>query len=274
MQPEITLNLGGTVYTVPAYNSLAALGAASALALALLLMKQRGLRHGLWLVVAMIPAFLVGARLWNYAVDAHAYTGDFHLWTLAFKGFSFYGGLLGACMVVVLFVRLSRQDPWRVLDALVVPAAVAFAIARTGCFMAGCCTGKLTFSALGMKFPDTAQVEAAVGMVSPLLGSIRPGRYPTQLYELGLALLFLLPVLPLLRRKDLPPGTAFLVYGVLFCLMRVVVLPLRDLPYSPVITDVVYPALYIGLMLAGVVLLRKRHTTAERQPDPCEECGP
>ena len=84
---------------------------------------------------------------------------------------------------------------------------------------------------------------------------IRDSLYPTQLFELSLALLGLIPVLWLYFRRRLPCGAAFLLYGVWFSAMRLAVLPLRSLPYAKIVVNYLYPMFYIGLILCGMFLL-------------------
>jgi phosphatidylglycerol:prolipoprotein diacylglycerol transferase len=85
-----------------------------------------------------------------------------------------------------------------------------------GCFLAGCCYGRPTHSALGVVFPDP---ETPAGHLCRIGGPI----HPVQLYEaaglLGIAAL-LVALAPRLARR--PAGTLFLVYLVAYALLRLV----------------------------------------------------
>lgn len=259
MHPELVFNLFGQVYAVKSYALFSLLGALVGIATALPLLKREGLpiRRALVLLLAMAAVFLVGARLFNYAINPRAYGGSLHVFTLRLAGLSIYGGILGALCVLLLYSRLARASAWRLLDALVLPAGLAFALARMGCYLNGCCCGIATNSRWGMAFPlSNDELELLSGLFS-LIGNINPKIYffPTQLFELSLALLGLAPILWFYFRRRLPHGATFLLYGMWFSVMRLAILPLRSLPYSTAIVQVFYPVFYIILIIIGLVAL-------------------
>ena len=92
-------------------------------------------------------------------------------------GITFIGGLIGgASAFLLIYVIFRKKLTGRLYEAIsLIPCCiiVAHALGRVGCFFAGCCYGKPTFSALGVCFPNVA-------------GKV----HPTQLYEA--AFLFLL----------------------------------------------------------------------------------
>jgi phosphatidylglycerol---prolipoprotein diacylglyceryl transferase len=137
----------------------------------------------------------------------------------------------------------------------VLPAAVAFSLARVGCFLSGCCGGKMTRSWLGMRFPPRPSAQALPFTSLPVFGSIDLPVYPTQLFELALALLGLVPALWLYFRRKVPAGVPFLVYGILFTAMRWAVLYFRYLPYPEYVVGIIYPFLYAILIACGMILL-------------------
>lgn len=77
-------------------------------------------------------------------------------------------GLVGAYFGVE-FAKWVMGVQTRTGDSLIAPAAVAIAIGRLGCFVAGCCYGTETTMPWGMRFPASE---------TPALL-----RHPTQLYE-------------------------------------------------------------------------------------------
>ncbi|MFN7925400.1 MAG: prolipoprotein diacylglyceryl transferase family protein [Bryobacteraceae bacterium] len=87
-------------------------------------------------------AGLAGARLlW---VAEHPAIPWSLLWSPAPGGFASYGGVVGGCLAALAAARWMRFDiPW--LFDLAVPGLCLFgAIARVGCFLAGCCYGTHT----------------------------------------------------------------------------------------------------------------------------------
>jgi len=264
MHPELTIPLIGA--EISAYSLFTVLGALVFAAVALPLLKRAGVGRlrALGLILAMAAAFLVGARLWNYAANPGAYGRALKWYSLRLAGFSLYGGVLGSALVLIAWARLGRTPLLPLLDAIVVPAALAFALARVGCFLNGCCRGILTNSLLGVRFPDNTSIRVPVSGLLPSIGiPLTVNRYPTQLFELALALLGLIPALVFGRR--LRTGSTFLLFGVWFSAMRLAILPLRSLPYDDIVKIMVYPALYLTLMMFGtatLILLNKKKTAS------------
>jgi phosphatidylglycerol:prolipoprotein diacylglycerol transferase len=266
MCPELTVTAFGTAVSFGSYSLFSGLGAAAGVLTAFPFLKKAGLKNltALSLLALMAVFFLTGARLLNFLFNPGAYAGGMHLTTLRFAGFSLYGGVLGALITLVAWAFVTRRNAWPLLDAFVLPSAAAFALARVGCFLNGCCSGKATSSPLGVVFPVG---EDSKDLLSPLLsviGSPQAAVWPTQLFEAGLALLGLAPALWLFFRKKAPPGTAFLVYGIWFTAIRWAILPLRALPYPEAVLSVAYPVLYGLLLLTAAIILLRRVRTAAR----------
>ncbi len=76
----------------------------------------------------------------------------------------------------------------------------------------------------------------------------------TQLYELLLALLGIPLCLFIVKKSRAKTGGLFFLYAVWFCTMRLIVHPLRDLPYSLLVREVIYPVLYYVLIVFGIFL--------------------
>lgn len=262
MQPELIFYLFGTAVKIQAYILFTILGALTGAAAALPLFKREGLPllRALGLLTCMAVAFLAGARLLNFVINPAAYGGSLHLFTLRLAGLSVYGGIFGSLAVLLSWARATRADAWRLLDALVLPTGLAFALARVGCYLNGCCAGIATGSRWGVPFPLPENGQELFGEIFSLLGKscATVNLYPTQLFELSLALLGLIPVLWLYFRRRLPRGAAFLLYGVWFSSMRLAVLPLRSLLYAEIVVKYLYPMFYIGLILCGIFLLIRK----------------
>ena len=248
--------------TLKAYSLFACLAAVIGAVLVWPTLRRAGLSRlrAAALLLGMCAAVLVGARLWNVAVNPANFGHSLRWYTPRMAGMSLYGGILGAMLVLLAALLPRRRNIPRVLDGFVVPAGTAFCISRVGCFLNGCCRGVPTSSFLGVVFPEKAS--------SPKLGALQlfakpQAVHPTQVYELFGAALGLPVCLLLARRWKLPDGGLFLLYGTWFCLMRLAVLPLRSLRYPDGIQSVVYPALYLLLAALGILLLlrlRKEQT--------------
>jgi len=145
-------------------------------------------------------------------------------------GLSFHGGLAGAILGAVLFVRW-RKLRFAVLADLAIPGlAIGYAITRIGCFLNGCCHGHPTDLPWGVVFPENAQ-----RFPMPV--------HPTQLYAgLGSLLIFLILVrlAPRLHR----PGQVLPVYLVLYSILRFICEQTRRGATAEVSTLI--PALTVG----------------------------
>jgi len=256
MYPILQFAIGDFTIQIPSYTFFAAAGAITGAATALPFLKRAGLSllGSLGMLLGMACFFLIGARLFNAAVNPAAYGGRLHIYSLQLTGLSLYGGVLGAMLAFAVWTAVHRKSPWPILDALVLPSAAAFALARIGCYLNGCCAGKATNSSMGVVFPAKQGGEPFTGILA-LIGKTSVAVYPTQLFEMSLALIGLIPVMWLYFLKKPRAGTVFLLYGIWFTAMRWAILPLRNLPYSGTITQVFLPLFYGGLIITGIILL-------------------
>ena len=104
------------------------------------------------------------------------------------KGITFYGGLFGAILSLYIQLKIAKKrefsqysiSEW--FDILTLSVLSFHFWGRIGCFLGGCCYGKITTSIFGVIFPD-----------NPLNNIVHDGvkRYPTQLFEaVALAIIF------------------------------------------------------------------------------------
>ena len=150
-------------------------------------------------------------------------------------GFVFLGSVVGALAVVLLIARRRRLEFWRLSDVLVAAVALGHALGRVGCFLAGCCYGRvadpdgpLAFlavqypkeQAVGSQFvgsPACADHVAHLGL-SPVASHSLPV-WPVQLFEsLGNLAIFGLLLLLWPRRRF--EGQVFLLYLTLYASLR------------------------------------------------------
>lgn len=126
------------------------------------------------------------------------------------SGITFYGGLIGAVTGLYLILKVSRRKTeysgkaW--FDLLTVPFILFHICGRIGCFLGGCCYGKITESSLGVVFPDNIEQGIIHGGVK---------RYPTQLFEVAALLLILFVILHIRER--------FIAYLLLYAIARFVI---------------------------------------------------
>ena len=111
------------------------------------------------------------------------------LLALLFGGGVFYGGMLMAVAVCIIYLKASRLDKPAYTDAIVLGLPLFHAFARVGCFFAGCCYGIEVEH--GVHFPiDSIPGEGGVA------------RLPVQLIESGVNLLVFLVLWYFYNHRD------------------------------------------------------------------------
>jgi phosphatidylglycerol:prolipoprotein diacylglycerol transferase len=132
---------------------------------------------------------------WDYVCNAAAGTchpprdclAVFKVWR---GGLAYYGGFIFASAFGLHYARKHALGMWRMADLAAPWIAMGLALTRMGCFLNGCCHGKVSSLPWAVRFPGggavhDAQVEAGlVGAADPALPV-----HPTQLYLAALNLL-------------------------------------------------------------------------------------
>jgi phosphatidylglycerol:prolipoprotein diacylglycerol transferase len=128
----------------------------------------------------------------------HYAKGELRFWADFDIGFIFLGGLAGAILAGYIFARAKGMSFMKGADYFAVAIPVGHAIGRIGCFLNGCCPG-------------------------------RPP-HPVQLYEsAGLVMIALMcrGLLTRIEANKAKTGTAFRCYLIMYCLLRILLDPLR-----------------------------------------------
>lgn len=107
------------------------------------------------------------------------------------------GAYLGGALGFMVISKYNKLDTWKVLDIYAPVLAFSLFIGRIGCFLSGCCYGKISSVPWAVSFPPSSVVyqrQRIDGLISSYAEYSLPV-HPTQLYEslFGLILfLFLL----------------------------------------------------------------------------------
>jgi phosphatidylglycerol:prolipoprotein diacylglycerol transferase len=200
--PIPVIHVGPVVVQLPGLTLLFGFGAA--LWLAACEAKRSGLSEddvysaGFYAAVAG----LIGARLWYVAAHWEAFAGD-PLGIVAFNLITLdgMGGLLVGLLVGSLYAWRTKLISARWLDALAPGAALMLAAVSLANLFSGDAYGTPTTLPWAIMLWDTE-------------------RHPTQVYEMLAALAILVVLLVRLRRQD-APGTAMLLFLVLYSGQRV-----------------------------------------------------
>jgi len=200
------------------------------------------------LAFAILLSAVAGARLFFVVLEWEQFAPKplevFALWK---GGLVYYGGLLGAGLAAVWYVRAKKMPAWDVADAVAPGLSLGQAIGRLGCFMAGCCYGAECDLPWSVVFTDPRGL-ARLGV--PL--------HPVQLYEAlaNFALFGLLYWVVAPRRRA--PGRVFGWYLTLYPAVRFGIEFFRDDPRGALGLLSTSQALSIPLFLAGLWLLAVR----------------
>jgi phosphatidylglycerol:prolipoprotein diacylglycerol transferase len=248
-------------FTIYSYGVLLAAAYLLGLQFALVRARARGLDGqrvmdlGIWIIISA----LVGAKLLLLIVDYRQFAASpRELLGLARSGGVFYGGLIAAVTVALLYLRRHKLPLWTTTDVFAPGIALGHVVGRLGCLMAGCCFGRPTTVPWAITFHDAA-ANANVG--TPLGVPL----HPTQLYEAGAELLILVFLLAFERKGRVFPGRTFWSYMLLYGVSRFVIEFYRGDPRGTVF-DVLSTSQFVSVILVplAVVML----VLLSRRPDP------
>ncbi len=207
------LTLGG--FTLHTYGLLVAAGFLAGIYTAQRFARKFGLNPDqiFNLAIYLALAAIAGSKLFLILQDWRFYLHDprqlFSLSLLESAGI-FYGGLAGALLVLVIYVRRQKLSWLAVGDAVAPGAAIGHAIGRLGCFSAGCCWGRPTTMPWGITFTSRyAHMTVGVPLNVPL--------EPTQLIESGAELIIFLLLWQISKRRAFVgqlAGFYLITYGV------------------------------------------------------------
>lgn len=214
----------------------------------------------LWIV--MVVASLMGSKAAHVLFEAAGHIDEagrpigglvellksdpWHWARLGEGGFVWYGGLIGALLTAVVYFRnRPHLNGWLYTDAFTPAIILGLGFGRIGCFLAGCCFGVPTESALGVRFPQHA-------------GPV----HPTQLYEAAVAFLlfaFLWWKLPRRRFDGESIGLMLALYAIPRSLIELLRGDADRGSLGPLSTSQI---ISIPLFLIGVVIVWRGHARA------------
>ena len=166
---------------------------------------------GAWEFTACWPRCSV-AKIWLIATAWEYYSAnprEIFSVTMFQSGGTFYGGVFGGIIGVILYAHFQKMPLLPVFDICSAAIPLGHSIGRLGCFMAGCCFGKPTDVAWGVTFTNPVAAQLAGTPLGIHL-------HPTQLYEAALEFLNFLFLVWLGKRQRFSgqiAGTYMILYG-------------------------------------------------------------
>lgn len=156
------------------------------------------------IIIASIIAACCGGRVIEVISEPKLYTDWYDWFALWQGGFSALGAILGVITFVPLYLKKINVPVLPTCDLVAIYAPLLQAIARLGCFTAGCCYGMPTDSFLSVIYnnPDTF---APYGIAI----------HPTQLYSSAILCIIFLFQYFIAQHIFKKPGTIFATYLIL-----------------------------------------------------------
>jgi phosphatidylglycerol:prolipoprotein diacylglycerol transferase len=235
--------------TIHSYGVMLAIGFFVGIILAIRQAKKEGIKPDtiLDLGLIIILSSLIGGKTLEIIINYKYYFKNPKeiVTSLRFGGV-YYGGLILAIVISLLYLRWKKLPLWKVCDIFAPSIALGVAIGRWGCFFAGCCWGKPTDLPWGVTFtnPYTHQI---VG--TPLYISL----HPTQLYH-SLTNFLIFIALIVMRKKRSFEGQLFWFYFLFYSITRFFLEFLRDDPRGSMFRDTLSTSQFIGILAAALSL--------------------
>ncbi len=195
---------------------------------------------------------IIGARLF-YVIDHPTY--HFHhplqIFALQNGGLAVYGAVFGGFVTVLTLCRYYRLPTLQVIDAIAPGLILAQAFGRIGCLINGDAWGAPTSSFFSVTYTNAKDLLPANLIGVPT--------YPYPVYD-ALINLAILGILWQLRKRDLPNGVIFALFGALYASSRFLISYMRQERvwfWGLQEAQVVAIAALIASLVALVVLLRR-----------------
>ncbi len=242
MYPEL-LRVGN--FTISSYGVMAAIAFLVAYWLSSLEFKRRRLDEkllGNFLIAAMVGG-MVGAKIVylfeNVPLSELLRNPIPHLFSRG--GLTYYGGLFGGALLMWIVAYKNKMSFWTLGDAIAPAVAIAYALARVGCFLVGDDYGVPSNLPWAIAFPKgLPPTDVRV--------------HPTQIYEIILSVIIFI-YLWKIRKKDAPTGLLFSIFLILAGIERFLVEIVRDTTPSPVPHISIAQLMSIVLIVVGIIKL-------------------
>ncbi|MFH1305032.1 MAG: prolipoprotein diacylglyceryl transferase [Candidatus Omnitrophota bacterium] len=196
--------------------------------------------------VAILIGGIVGARAMyvtaNWPEYAHSPLSALRFYE---GGLIFQGGLIAAVITAVVVTRIKKLSFWKITDLMAPYIVLGQAIGRIGCFLNGCCYGRIVQRA-GITFPQEAVM-----------------RFPTQIYS-SLFLLLLFMFLLWVRQKRSFDGSVFMMYIIIYSVFRFLMEFMRGDEYMTLfgmrLSQVICIAMFAcGTSIYAILAAKSRH---------------
>jgi phosphatidylglycerol---prolipoprotein diacylglyceryl transferase len=250
MYPILISIFGFKIHT---YGVMMAIGFILSINLSISYGKKKGIEPEKILDLGLLTllSVIIGGRLFLFIINIKEYLSNpSELFTLIFRlGGVYYGGLIVALIVDLIYLKRKNLNVWFVADILAPYIALGHSIGRIGCFSSGCCFGKPTNVPWAVTFTNEYSHEMfGVPLNLPI--------HPTQLYESFFCFALFL-FLIFLRKNNHYNGKIFWSYTLLYSCGRYIIENFRGDDRGTFIFNFISTSQTISIILAivSVVML-------------------
>lgn len=182
--------------------------------------------------IYLVCAGILGARLFFIIQFFDDYKNNlFSIFKIYEGGLVYYGGLFTGIITLFLYVKKHHLPFLKIIDVVIPSAALGLGFGRIGCFLNGCCFGKIApHIPWAMHFPRTLDKTGMVDGSPAFLHQYELGLvhlsdmhtlpiHPTQLYSFlsDVALFFILSAFFRFRNRN---GEVLLLFGIIYSVIR------------------------------------------------------
>ena len=173
-------------------------------------------------------------------------------------GLMFYGGLIAAILVIAFFAHAKKVRLIRILDLCAIGLPLGHAFGRVGCFLNGCCFGRVCDSAISVTYPANSPAwweQVGAGLIGRGAAETLP-ILPSQLIE-AVANIVLFAALFAWARKKPAEGRVGGAYLIAYAVIRFFTETLRSDPRMMVGPLTISQFISLGAVAFGAWLLLK-----------------
>ncbi len=202
-------------------------------------------------LVSVILSSILGARLFHAFFERPSYflSNPLEIFR-SLDGMTFYGSFFMGALAIALFTKIKIRNPHlkrKIWDFSVLSMALTYGLMRVGCFMSGCCWGRICSLPWAVRYFNSDSVMPIKGI--PV--------HPVQLYDAALGFA-LFAVLLLLRKQSNWQGKLLIPTLIIYPIGRFITENFRGDSFRG--DDVIAglstsQVISIGLILTGTLLL-------------------
>lgn len=233
--------------TVHGYGLMIGIGILACVFMAAYRAPKKGLSADAIMDIAIysVIAGFIGAKLLFLIVEFREFLRN-PLSLLGSSGFVVYGGIITGVITAVFYCKKKGYAFMEYFDLAAPSIAMAQGFGRIGCFLAGCCYGRVTESFLGVIFPENSMAPAGIKLL------------PTQLFS-SAGNFLIMAVLLVYSRKSGKPGNVGILYMLLYGIGRFCIEFLRidDRGGFWILSTSQWISIMI-IILAGILFQRQR----------------